>query len=77
MLSRIIKSCIGHVDRNRYLAAVMSANLLFHTSGSGSKKSALRTLPRMNCSVPVDDFPIPGFRKRQFTLRVCFAMIIN
>ena len=34
-------------------------------------------LPRMNCVPGVDDIPIPGFRRCQFLVRVCFAMTIN
>jgi len=35
------------------------------------------TLPRINCIPGQHDFPIPGFRRRQFPVRFCFAMTIN
>ncbi len=31
----------------------------------------------MNCTVGKDDFPIPGFRRCQFSIRKCFAMTIK
>ncbi len=31
----------------------------------------------MNCAPGTDDFSIPGFRRRQFPIRVSFAMTIN
>ena len=77
MLLRNIKPCSAHVNGTRYLVERISANFLFLTSVSGSKKGARVTLSRMNCSVPAEDFPIPMFRRRQFPGRVCFAMTIN
>ncbi len=31
----------------------------------------------MNCTVGTEDFPIPGFPRCQFPIRICFAIMIN
>ncbi len=74
MLLRNIKPSSGHVNRTRYVIENMTQNLLFLTSVSGSKKGTRLTLPRMNCMVRADNFPIPGFRRYQFPIRTYFAM---
>ncbi len=61
MLLRKIKPSLGHVNGTRYAIERMTQNLLFLKSVSRSQKGNRLTLPRMNCSVSVDDFPIPGF----------------
>ena len=77
MLLRNIKTSVGHVNGARYLGESMTPNLLFLRSLFGSRKGARLILPRMNCAISKDDFPIPGFRRCQFPIRVCFAMTIN
>ena len=73
IILRNIKPCFGHVNGTRYLVERISANFLFLTSVFCSKKGTRLTLPRMICSVPADDFPIAGFRRRQFPVGVCFC----
>ena len=77
MLLRNVKPSSGHVNGTRYVVENMTPNLLFLTSVSGSKTGVRLILPRMNCTVGKDDFPIPRFRRCQFPIRVCFAMTIN
>ena len=77
MLLRNIKPSAGHVNGTRYVVVRMTANLPFLTSVSISKTESRLMLPRMNCTVSKDDFPILDFRRCQFPIRVCFAMTIN
>ena len=64
-------ACSVRVYRTQHLVERMSANLLFLTIASKSKKCARLTLPRMNCSVPAEDFFISLFRRRLFPVSVC------
>ena len=77
MLPRNIKPSCGHVNGTRYVVDNMPPHLLFLKSVSGSKNGVRLILPRMNCTVGKDDLPIPGFRKCQFPIGICFAMTIN
>ena len=77
MLLRNIRQKCGHVNGTRYIVRKMTKNLLFLRAVSGTAKGNLLVLPRMNCIPGSDDFPIPGFRRCQFPIRVCFAMTIN
>ena len=77
MLLQNTKPSSGHVNGARYVVEGMTPNLLFFTSASGSRPGIRLMLPRMNYAVSNDDFPIPGFRRCQSPIRVCFAMTIN
>ena len=77
MLLRNIKPSAGYVNGTRYVVVRMITNLLFLTSVSGSKTGSRVMLPRRNCRVSKDDFPIPGLKRCQFPIRLRFAMIIN
>ena len=77
MLLRNIRQNCGHVNGTRYVVHNMTKNLLFLRAVSGTAKGNSLVLPRMNCIPGMDDFPIPGFRRCQFPIRVCFAMTIN
>ena len=55
----------------------MTPDLLFRISFYGSSKGCRLALRRMNCTPERDDFTIPGLRRRQFPLRICFAITIN
>ena len=77
MLLRNIKPSSGHVNGTRYVVENMTPNVLFLTSVSDSKTGEQLILPRMNCTVSKDDFPMPGFRRFRFPVRICFAMTIN
>ena len=74
---RNMKLSAGHVNGTTYVVVRITTNLLFLTSVSGSKTVSRLKLPRMNCTISKDGFLIPGFRRRQFSFRVCFAMTIN
>ena len=77
MLLRNIRQKCGHVNGTRYVVRLMTNNLLFLRAVSGTAKGSCLVLPRMNCIPGVDEFLIPGFRRCQFHVRVCFAMMIN
>ena len=77
MLLPSIMPSSGHVNGTRYVVDNLTPNVIFLTSVSGSKTGERPILPRMNCTVSKDDFPIPGFRRSQFPVRICFAMTIN
>ena len=77
MLLRNIKPSAGHVNGARYVVENMTPTLLYLRSTSGSRTGVRLILPRMNCTVSKDDFPILGFRTCQFPIRVCFAMTVK
>ncbi len=77
MLLRNIKPSCGHVNGSKYILDRMTSSVLFLIVISGTHKGATLTLPRMNFSVRTDNFPILGFRRCQFPIRICFAMTIN
>ena len=72
-----MKPSSGHVNLTRYVVESMTTNLLFPTSVSSSRAEVRLILPRMKCTLSKDDFLIPGFRRCQFPIRVCFATTIN
>ncbi len=67
----------GHVNGTRYVVMNMTKNLLFLQAVSGTAKGNPLVLLWMNCIPGMYDFAIPGFRRRQFLIRVCFAMTIK
>ena len=77
MLLRNTKHSSGHGKRTRYVVDDVTPNVLLLTSVSGSKTGERLILPRMNYTISKDDFPIPGFRRCQFSVRICFAMRVN
>lgn len=77
MLLRNIRQSDGHVNGTRYVALNMTQTLLFLKAVSGTHKGSKLALPRINCMPGNDDFPVHGFRRRQFPILVCFAMTIN
>ena len=54
-----------------------TAYMIFLMSVSGSKTAERLVLPRMNCTVSKDDFPIARYRRYQLSVRICFAMTIS
>ena len=77
MLLRNIRPKQGHVNGTRYVVVNMTDNLLFLRAVSGTNQGESFVLPRMNCLPGMEDFPIPGFRRCQFPVRVSFAMTVN
>ncbi len=67
----------GHVNGARYIVEHMSSNLLHLKVAVGSHAGCRLTLPRVPCGPGDDNFPVPGFKKTQFPVRVCFGMTIN
>jgi len=77
MLLRNIRPKESHVNGIQYVVRNMTKNILLLKAVSGSHPGLQFVLPRINCIPGKHDFPIPGFRRRQFPVRVCFAMTIN
>ena len=78
MLLRNIDTENGHCNGARYIIENMTNNVLFLRLAIGSKKGARLTLPRMPCGPgDPDNFPVPGFTRTQFPVRVCFALTTN
>ena len=77
ILLRNIHVLEGHVNGARYIIEGMTAHALMLRSVSEVNYSAKHVLPRMNCASGDDNNPVIGFRRRQFPIRVCFAMTIN
>ncbi len=77
MLLRNINPSSRHINGTRYVADTLNSHLMFLRSESLSKKDVQLILPRMNCSIGKDDFPIPGFSRCHFPIRIYFAMPIS
>jgi len=77
MLLRNLDRANGHINGARYVIESMTNNILFLKLAVGPHKGKLLALPRMPCGPGSEDFPIPGFTRTQFPVRVCFAMTTN
>ena len=77
MLLRNICPEEGHSNGTRYVVTGMTNNLLFLKVATGQYKGKLLTLPRVECSPGDKNYPLQGFIRLQFPVRVCFAMTIN
>ncbi|CDF77418.1 ATP dependant DNA helicase [Chondrus crispus] len=77
MLRRNLDPTSGHVNGARYVIEKMTNNLLFLHVTSGSHEGNRLCLPRMPCGPGDDNFPIPGFTRKQFPIRMCFALTTN
>ena len=77
MLLRNMYPQDGHANGTRYVVTGMTNNVLFLKIASGQYKGQVLTLPRVKCSPGDDTFPINGFTRLQFPVRVCFAMTVN
>jgi len=67
----------GHVNGARYILESMTNNILFAKLASGTHIGGRIALPRMPCGPGDDNFPVPGFTRTQFPVRVCFALTTN
>ena len=67
----------GHVNRARYVIENMTDNVLHLKSVTGVFKGEHLALPRVKYKLSDDNFPIPGFTRKQFPVRTCFAMTTN
>ena len=55
----------------------MTNNLLILKSIMGVHKGKILSLPKMPCGPGDDQFPIDGFKRVQFPVRVCFGLTTN
>ncbi len=77
MLLRNIRIGDGHVNGSWYIVEEMTDTVLFLRSVAPSNYGSKLAVLRMNCVAKGEDSPVPGFRRCQFPVRVCFAMTIN
>ncbi len=77
MLLRNLCPQKGHVNSARYSVEHMLSNLLHLKVAVGSHAGSRLTLPRVPCGPGDDNFPLSGFKRTQFPVRVCFGMTIN
>ena len=77
MLLRNINPSDGHVNGIRYQVVRMTNNLLMLKSIMGVHKGKILSLPKMPCGSGDDQFPIDGFKRVQFLVRVCFGITTN
>ena len=71
MLLRNIKPSRRHVNETKYILDQMNSRRLFLIAVSRTHKWNRPTLPRMNCCVGNEKFPIPCFRRCQSQIRIC------
>ncbi len=55
----------------------MPSNLLYLKVAVGSHAGSRVPLPRVPCGPGDDNFPVTGFKRTQFPVRVCFGMTIK
>ena len=77
MLLRNIDPSNGHCNGSRYIVEKFSRTLLYLKVSVGTHKGKKLALPRMPCSPGDSNYPVPGFIRLQFPIRVCFAMTTN
>ena len=77
MLLRNLNPMHGHVNGARYQVVRMSNTLLILKSITGVHSGKILALPRMPCSPGDENFPIKGFVRTQFPVRVCFGLTTN
>ena len=79
MLLRNINTAQGHCNGTRYIVDGMSTqhNVLYLRVACGPYKGRRLCLPRIPCEPGDDKFPVPGFQRLQFPIRVCFAITTN
>lgn len=66
----------SHVNGSRDIVEHMSANLLHLRVAVEAHKEARLSLRSVPCGPGDQNFPIPGFRRTQFPVRVCFQMTV-
>ncbi len=67
----------GHVNGSRCIVEGMTDRVLFLRSVAPSNYGSRLAVLRINCVASEEHAPVPGFRRCQFPVRVCFAMTIN
>lgn len=72
MLLRNLQPMHGHVNRTPYLVEKITNNVLFLRTATLTNKEKHVILPRIPRNPGKDDFPISGFKRTQFSVRVCF-----
>jgi len=77
MLLRNLNPAHGHVNGARYQVVRMTNTLLILKSIMGVHAGKILALPRMPCSPGDENFPIQGFVRAQFPVRVCFGLTTN
>ena len=77
MLLRNIDKGRGHVNGARYIVKDMKTNVVFLESLTGDNAGQMLALPKMPCGPGDSSFPIQGFTRTQFPIRVCFCITLN
>lgn len=60
-----------------YISEPMEGNNLILRIATSSDEGDRLALPRIPCGPGDDDLPFAGFRRAQFSMRVCFSIIAN
>ncbi len=77
MLLRNLCPQKGHLNGARYIVEHILSNLLHSKVAVRSHSGTRLTLPRVPRGLGNDIVPVPGFKRRQFSVRVCFGMTTN
>lgn len=67
----------GYVNGSCYTVDFKTNNFLLLRVASESNNGKRLILLRMLCKLGNDNFPIPGFKRTQFTVRNCFSIMNN
>ena len=77
ILLRNLNIAEGHVNGARYQVVRMTNSLLILKSIMGIHAGKILALPKMPCGPGDEKFPIDGFKRVQFPIRVCFGLTTN
>ncbi len=77
ILLRNMRPKKGHVYGAKYVIEKMNDNVLHLRSVTGAFNGEFLSLHRVKCRPGNNKFQIPGFTRRQFPARTCFAMTTN
>lgn len=77
MLLQNIDPFNGHFNGAQYIVKEVYTNLLTLESATNENTGMILTLPKKPCGPDCSNFPIQGFSRTQFPVRVCLVITIS